>query len=54
VPAATPSSGSEALVDNFSFGASDLTVAPEAGTYLLIGSGLIGFVVLRKRLVARK
>jgi hypothetical protein len=50
VPAATPSSGTEALLDNFSFGASDLSAAPEAGTYLLIGSGLIGLVVLRKRL----
>src|ERR1019366_7109356 len=29
------------LLDNFSFGASDLTAPPEAGTYLLIGSGLI-------------
>jgi hypothetical protein len=54
VPSSTPSSATQALADNFSFGASDLTVAPEAGTYLLIGSGLIGFVMLRKRLVARK
>src|SRR5581483_3779182 len=45
---------SEMLADNFSFGASDLSVAPEAGTYLLIGSGLIGFIALRKRLVPRK
>jgi hypothetical protein len=50
VPAATSSSSTEALLDNFSFGASDLSEAPEAGTYLLIGSGLIGLVVLRKRL----
>jgi hypothetical protein len=42
------------LLDNFSFGASDLTAAPEAGTYLLIGSGLIGFVLLRKRLTSGK
>lgn len=54
LPASTPSSGSYALLDNFSFGASDLTAAPEAGTYLLIGSGLIGLVALRKRLVPRK
>lgn len=54
VPTATSSSGTEALADNFSFGASDLTAAPEAGTYLLIGSGLIGFVVLRKRLTSGK
>jgi PEP-CTERM motif len=54
VPSSTFNGSNEALADNFSFGASDLTAAPEAGTYLLIGSGLIGFVVLRKRLVARK
>ncbi len=54
VPGSTPSSGTEALLDNFSFGASDLTAAPEAGTYLLIGSGLIGFVLLRKRLSSEK
>jgi hypothetical protein len=50
LPNATHSSGSQALLDNFSFGASDLSAAPEAGTYLLIGSGLIGLVILRKRL----
>ena len=50
VPGATASSGTEALLDNFSFGADDMSAAPEAGTYLLIGSGLIGLVILRKRL----
>jgi hypothetical protein len=50
----TYNGGSNELLDNFSFGASDLTTAPEAGTYLLIGSGLIGFVVLRKRLMSKK
>lgn len=50
----TYNSSSNELLDNFSFGASDLTAAPEAGTYLLIGTGLIGFVALRKRLVPRK
>ena len=54
VPAATPTSGTQGLLDNFSFGASDLTAAPEAGTYLLIGSGLIGLVILRKRLTPDK
>jgi hypothetical protein len=54
VPSSTPSSGTEALLDNFSFGANDLSAAPEAGTYLLIGSGLIGLIVLRKRLMAEK
>ena len=46
--------GTSEFIDNFSFGASDLSAAPEAGTYLLIGSGLIGLVVLRKRLKPRK
>jgi len=46
--------GSNAFLDNFSFGASDLSAAPEAGTYLLIGSGLIGLVILRKRLTPDK
>ena len=50
----TYNSSSNELLDNFRFGASNLTAAPEAGTYLLIGTGLIGFVVLRKRLVPRK
>lgn len=50
VPAATPSSSTDAFLDNFSFGAADMSAAPEAGTYLLIGSGLIGLVILRKRL----
>jgi|ERR1700678_3870292 hypothetical protein len=54
VPASTYNSGTDALADNFSFGASDMAAAPEAGTYLLIGSGLIGFVMLRKRLVPKK
>jgi PEP-CTERM motif len=31
-----------------------LAAAPEAGTYLLIGTGLIGFVMLRRRLVPKK
>jgi hypothetical protein len=50
----TYNGGSSELLDNFSFGAEDMTSAPEAGTYLLIGSGLIGFVVLRKRLTSQK
>jgi hypothetical protein len=39
-----------ALLDNFSFGTADLSQAPEAGTFLLIGSGLIGIAGLRKLL----
>jgi hypothetical protein len=54
VPAATPDTGTEALLDNFSFGAADMSAAPEAGTYLLIGTGLIGLVILRKRLKPAK
>ena len=50
----TYNGGSNALLDNFSFGVSDMTAAPEAGTYLLIGSGLIGFVALRKRLTSQR
>jgi hypothetical protein len=50
----TFNSSSEALLDNFSFGTSGLSAAPEAGTYLLIGSGLIGLVLLRKRIKHEK
>lgn len=50
----TYNSSSNELLDNFSFGVSDMTAAPEAGTYLLIGSGLIGLVALRKRLASQK
>ena len=49
----TFNSSSHALLDNFSFGAvgaADVSAAPEAGTYLLIGTGLIGLVILRKRM----
>jgi hypothetical protein len=45
---------SHELLDNFRFGAAggagNLSEAPEAGTYLLIGSGLIGLMLLRKTL----
>jgi len=50
----TYNGGSSELLDNFSFGTEEMTAAPEAGTYLLIGSGLIGFVMLRKRLTSQK
>lgn len=53
----TYNGSSNELLDNFSFGtagASQVTTAPEAGTYLLIGTGLIGLVVLRKRLTPEK
>jgi hypothetical protein len=48
----TYNGGSHALLDNFRFGAAggagNMSEAPEAGTYLLIGSGLIGLMLLRK------
>jgi hypothetical protein len=50
----TYNESAEALLADFVFGADDMSAAPEAGTYLLIGSGLIGFVALRKRLAPRK
>jgi hypothetical protein len=39
-----------ALLDNFSYGtaAAEMSQAPEAGTFLLIGSGLIGIAGLKK------
>lgn len=49
----TYNGSSNELMDDFVFGtagADDLQTAPEAGTYLLIGTGLIGLVALRKRL----
>lgn len=45
---------SQALLDNFRFGAADLTAAPEAGTWVLIGSGLIGLIALRKSVTSEK
>lgn len=49
----TYNGSSNELMSDFVFGtaeAGDLQTAPEAGTYLLIGTGLIGLVALRKRL----
>jgi len=50
----TYNGSSHALLDNFQFGAAgagvgNMSDAPEASTYLLIGSGLIGLMLLRKR-----
>ena len=43
--------GSQALMDNFRWGtASAQTDTPEAATFLMIGSGLIGLVYLKKRI----
>jgi hypothetical protein len=48
---------SHALLDNFKFGTAQAidppSETPEAATFLLIGSGLIGFVALKKRLSLR-
>jgi hypothetical protein len=48
----TYNGSSHELLDNFRFGAAggagNLSQAPEAGTYLLIGSGLIGLMLLRR------
>ena len=37
-----------ALLDNFQYGTADLSQAPEAATFVLIGSGLIGISLLKK------
>lgn len=45
--------GSMAFLDNFQFGTAgvqDIGQAPEAATFLLIGSGLIGLVFFKKRI----
>jgi hypothetical protein len=48
----TYNGSSHELLDNFRFGAAggtgNIADAPEAGTYLLIGSGLIGLMLLRR------
>jgi len=52
----TPSGGSVALLDNFRYGTASASggpppdQTPEAATLLLIGSGLLGFVILGKRI----
>jgi hypothetical protein len=46
----TYNGSTSALLSNFSFGTADLSQAPEAGTFLLIGSGLIGIAALKKRM----
>jgi hypothetical protein len=51
-----PSQGAYEFVDNFRTGTASAqdTQAPEAATFLLIGSGLIGIMVLRKRIMKNK
>jgi hypothetical protein len=41
---------STAFLDNFQFGSAALEQAPEAATFLLIGSGLIGIIALKRRM----
>lgn len=49
LPSSTYNGSTAALLDNFEFGtAQDLSEAPEGATFLLIGSGLIGIVVVKK------
>jgi len=43
-----PAGSTYAFFDNFSFGTAQ-TQVPEAGTFLLIGTGLIGFAVFRNK-----
>lgn len=53
----TYNGSSNMLMSDFSFGTegvSQVQTAPEAGTYLLIGTGLIGLVMLRKKLAPTK
>ncbi len=40
--------GTSALLDNFQYGTANLSQAPEAATFVLIGSGLIAIAGLRK------
>ncbi len=47
-------SGTYELIDEFRFGTAQVVQAPEAATFLLIGSGLIGIMALRKRITKNK
>lgn len=50
-----PAGGNYAFFDNFQWGTAQVTTqAPEAGTFLLIGSGLIGIAFFRKRRSLRR
>jgi hypothetical protein len=43
--------GAYELIDNVRFGTSQIDQTPEAATFLLIGSGLVGLMALRKRIM---
>jgi hypothetical protein len=49
----SPQAGAYELIDNFRFGTADAQT-PEAATFLLIGSGLVGMMALRKRIMKHK
>jgi hypothetical protein len=42
------------LMENFQYGTADLSQAPEAATFLLIGSGLIGLAIVKKWISAKR
>lgn len=50
----TYNGSTSALIDNFQYGTADLSEAPEAATFLLIGSGLIGLAVVKKWVSAKR
>lgn len=54
LPAWSSHSGAYQFLDNFSDGTASLSDAPEATTFLLIGTGLIGIAILRTRMNRRK
>jgi hypothetical protein len=54
VALATASPSAYILVDNVSFGTAQISQTPEAATLLLIGSGLVGMMALRKRIMKSK
>jgi hypothetical protein len=43
--------GAYELLDNFRFGTTQVDPTPEAATFLLIGSGLVGMMAFRKRIM---
>jgi len=47
VTLSVPAGTTYAFFDNFAFGAADTSQVPEAGTFLLIGTGLLGFAAIR-------
>jgi PEP-CTERM motif len=54
VSLATNTPSAYILVDNVRFGTAQVDQTPEAATFLLIGSGLVGIMALRKRIMKNK